>query len=333
MQGRNGCGPEIPKEPLMSRRLALAVLAFSAVAFSAVAATLAFPLASPAAAQMKSQMPSLPDIQFAEIPAASRGNYQGDRFSYMEAGKADAPVVLLLHGVGANSMHWRYQLAGLSDRYRVIAWNAPGYMLTDAFAKDTPDCKDYAQSVADFLTALKIERVNIVGNSFGSRVAQCFAMHHPDRVIKLAMTGTGVGPKDMPEEQKAKIIATREAQVAKGMYSFGNRVDALLGPNASADLKTEVQRVLRATQPRGFMHGVKLGMANGYSPEEAGPKLTMPVLLIQGRADKVNPGDTNAAVLIKHLKSGKLEWLENYGHLPEVETPDTVNTMLRDFFG
>jgi pimeloyl-ACP methyl ester carboxylesterase len=47
---------------------------------------------------------------------------------------ADAPSLVLLHGVGANSMHWRFQLAGLSDRFRVIAWNAPGYMLSDALA-------------------------------------------------------------------------------------------------------------------------------------------------------------------------------------------------------
>jgi pimeloyl-ACP methyl ester carboxylesterase len=52
-----------------------------------------------------------------------------------------------------------------------------------------------------------------------------------------------------------------------------------------------------------------------------------------GRHDRVNPGDRNAAVLIKHLKNGKLEWLENCGHLPEVEAPDLVNKMLRDFFG
>src|SRR6476620_5460357 len=75
-----------------------------------------------------------------------------------------------LHGVGANSMHWRYQLAGLSDAFHVVAWNAPGYVLSDAFKTEWPTCRDYADALADFLAAVKLDRVNIVGNSFGSRV-------------------------------------------------------------------------------------------------------------------------------------------------------------------
>ncbi|THD53547.1 MAG: hypothetical protein E8A46_10440 [Bradyrhizobium sp.] len=81
------------------------------------------------------------------------------------------------------------------------------------------------------------------------------------------------------------------------------------------------------------MHGVRLGLADGYSPEEVAPKLDFPVLLISGREDRVNPIDDNAAVLVKALPQGKLEVLDGAGHLPEVELPDTVNRMLRDFFG
>jgi pimeloyl-ACP methyl ester carboxylesterase len=294
-----------------------------------LAAVLVLATALPGGARM--QTPPLPELKFAEIPAVARDKYTGDRWSYMEAGRADAPPIVLLHGVGANSMHWRFQFAGLADRFRLIAWNAPGYLLSDALVKDWPDCRDYADALADFLAALALDRVNIVGNSFGTRVAQCFAHHHPGRVIKMAFTGTGIGQRSMPEEDKRRIIATRGAQIAKGGFAFGARAAALLGPKTPPETAVIVQHTLRATDPRGFMQAVKLGLSDFYGPDVAG-EFAFPVLLIQGSEDKINPLEKNAAILIKALQQGRLEVLEGCGHLPEVEAPDLVNRMLRQFF-
>ena len=205
-------------------------------------------------------------------------------------------------------------------------------MLSDGLKTETPGCLDYADALADFLNALILDRVNIVANSFGTFVAQCFAMHYPARVIKLAFTGAIAGRNDGPEAEKQRIAA-RAAQVATGGYGFGARVDALLGSSASPELKELVRNGSRATNPRGFMQAVHAAVTDDPSPEQVAAKVTLPVLLITGSEDRVTPVETNAAVLQRALPNARLEILEGIGHLPQLEAPERVNSLLADFFG
>ena len=76
-----------------------------------------------------SGLPPLPELRFAEIPATSRHRYVGDRFCYMETGRVDLPPVLL-HGIGANSMYWRFQFAPFAERPRADLGGASGRLDT-----------------------------------------------------------------------------------------------------------------------------------------------------------------------------------------------------------
>jgi pimeloyl-ACP methyl ester carboxylesterase len=270
-------------------------------------------------------LPPLPEPRFAEIPATSRHRYVGDRFCYMEAGRVDLPPVLLLHGIGANSLHWRYQLAGLADHFRLIAWNAPGYLLSDSLRAKTPSCRDYADALDDLLAVLGIGRFDIVANSFGTRVAQCFVHHQPGRIGRAVFTGTSI-PHGTPPEERARTVEMRARMIERGGYGFGDRATALLGSAASADTLALVQQTVRATNPAGFMQAARFVAEAEMPPLGAG--LTMPLLMIQGDEDRVTPAATNAELLAAALPHARFVMLAGCGHLPEVESPSCVNELI-----
>src|SRR5215470_9575763 len=251
-------------------------------------------------------LPPLPELRFAEIPAPSRHRYTGDRFCYMAAGQVDLSPVLLLHGIGANSLHWRYQLAGFADRFRLIAWNAPGYLLSDNPRTETPSCRYYADALNDLLAALGIGGFDIVANSFGTRVAHCFAYHRPGRIGRAVFTGTSIPDGTSPEE-RARAVEQRARMIGRGGYGFGDRATALLGSAASAGTLALVQQVLRATNPAGFMQAVRFIANAEMPPLVAG--LTMPLLMVQGEEDLIAPASANAKLLAAALPHARLVML------------------------
>lgn len=122
------------------------------------------------------------------------------RISYIERGSG--PVALFVHGVLLNGHLWRHQLEHLSDARRCIAVDLLAHGETEIAPDQDVSVTANADMLAEFLDALNIDRVDLVGNDSGGGIAQIFAARHPQRVRSLALTNCDAHDNWPPEAFK-----------------------------------------------------------------------------------------------------------------------------------
>jgi pimeloyl-ACP methyl ester carboxylesterase len=117
--------------------------------------------------------------------------------SYVESG--NGPTALFVHGVLLNGYLWRHQLTELSDTRRCIAVDLLAHGHTEANDGQDVSVTANAQMLAEFLDALHIDRVDLVGNDSGGGICQIFAAMHPHRLRSLTLTNCDTHDNWPPE--------------------------------------------------------------------------------------------------------------------------------------
>jgi len=111
----------------------------------------------------------------------------GVQVFYREAGEADAPVILLLHGFPTSSFMFRELIPRLASDYRVIAPDLPGFGFTEVPAerKYGYSFEQLAHTMEAFTQALKLSRYAIYIFDYGAPTGLRLAMAHPERVTAI----------------------------------------------------------------------------------------------------------------------------------------------------
>jgi pimeloyl-ACP methyl ester carboxylesterase len=112
------------------------------------------------------------------------------RIAYVEQG--NGPPALFIHGVPLNGFHWRHVIDRVADLRHCIAPDLMGLGYTEITPKQDVSFAAQAQMIVEFLDALAIDRVDLVGNDSGGAIAQIVAAHHPERVRTLTLTNCDV---------------------------------------------------------------------------------------------------------------------------------------------
>src|SRR5580658_2338250 len=129
------------------------------------------------------------------------------RISYVERGSG--PVALFVHGVLLNGYLWRHQLAELGDLRRCIAVDLLAHGHTEAAATQDVSVTANAHMLAQFLDALHIDRVDLVGNDSGGGICQIFSALYPERVRSLTLTNCDTHDNWPPEAFKPFVAMVK----------------------------------------------------------------------------------------------------------------------------
>lgn len=248
--------------------------------------------------------------------------------SWRETGTG--PPVVFLHGLGGTRTAWDRQLGGLTDRFRCIAWDMPGYGASTPLAKLTFPA--IADSLAGLLDTLGLESAHLVGLSFGGMHALHAAIRHPGRVHSLVLADTSPAfglDGTTAEDWQATRLAPLDGGLRPAEFA-GSTLDAICARALEPTLRDQLVESFGRISPAGFRAAVECLPAHDVRGELA--DIGCPALVIVGEADRETPV-AYAEALAAGLPDSSLEVLGGVGHLSPSEAPERFNRLVREFLG
>lgn len=242
--------------------------------------------------------------------------------------EGSGPVVMLVHGVGADGTSWDEIAAALTAQFRVLRLDLRGHGRS-GHIDSSLTLNDFVQDVIDVLDAAQVAKAHVVGFSLGGMIAQGIGLRHPDRVGKLVLLSAVAG---RTEEERARVQTRLGILREQGIGAItGAAQDRWFTAGFIARHPELVQRRMQQLQEN---HAPSYAAAyTVFSTSDLGDELhaiRAPTLVATGEHD-VGSNTRMALYMHAQIPGSKLEILPGLRHSILVEAPDLVTTLVRDF--
>ena len=237
--------------------------------------------------------------------AEHRVSAAGFDIRYVEAG--DGPPLVCLHGAGGLRLTRAHEL--LAERYRVIAFETPGFgeSPVNDVSRSLPEL---ASSMREAVGAVGLERCHLWGTSFGGKLALWFATQEPERVDALVLASPAAIIEDpwmpQPDEMASVLYAHPERQANT----------ATLAPEVDAKQRGLVRRLI--------------GPPREPELEDAMRRLDVPTLVLFGTEDRLTPPGLGRYYR-ELLPRGHVVIVDNTAQAIYAERPETFAAIVGDF--
>jgi 3-oxoadipate enol-lactonase len=251
------------------------------------------------------------------------------RFGYEAAGDPALPPLVFLHGIGGAARGWRGQIEALSDRYRAIAWDMPGY--GGSAPLPAVSMATLADALQDFLRQVGATKPILVGHSIGGMIVQQLLTKSPDipAAVVLAQTSPAFGNAD--GDWQKEFIGARLGPLDRGatMISLAPiLVKELVGDDPDIG-GMELARDCMAAVPEASYRASMLALL-GFDQRSALKNIAVPTLVLAGSKDKNAPAPMMAK-MASYIPFAHYVELEGAGHLVNLERPAAFNAALDSF--
>ena len=264
-----------------------------------------------------------------------------------EAGRRDAPALLLLHGFPTSSHMFRNLIPAMADAYHVVAPDYPGFGQSSMLPRDTfaYTFDNLADVIEKFTDKIGLTSYALYVQDYGAPVGYRLAERNPDRVTALVVQNGNAYEEGIANDFWIPIKAYWKEPTSK------DRRDALRGflqPEATKWQYTHGVRNIESISPDGWTHDqylldrkgndeiqLDLFLSYGSNPplyprwQEYFRKHQPPTLIAWGKNDQIFPA-AGAKPYKRDLKTLEYHELDT-GHFALEEEGDTIARLMREF--
>lgn len=260
----------------------------------------------------------------------------GMKICYVDEGRGDR-TVLLIHGNSAGIHHWELVLGSLSQRYRCVALDLPGWGDSDKPRIDYT-IPFYAKTLVQFLDKIGVDQADVVASSMGGQTAMEVALRFPQRIRRLVLADPGG-----LWNRSGKIVAILLSpflnenifqKVGRPWQEYFIRHHAFCDSSSPAcsELVKKQTALLHSKEYPAFAYtltnSLKHLLRHGLKSEIG--KIQHPTLIIWGRQDRLIPWTFGWQASWK-IPNAQVKVFDLCGHLPMLEIPDRFVTTVVNF--
>ena len=240
-------------------------------------------------------------------------------YRHSNEGEREQVPVILIHGAGGTHLHWPTQIRRLPG-YNVYALDLPGHGNSEGRGNQT--IESYCVSILRWMDDIHIFRGVVVGHSMGGAIAQTLALQYPERIVGLALVGSGARLRVDP------FILENTSSQSTFPVAVQSIMERAFSPNTDQKLVELAAKNMKNTRP-SVLHN-DFTACNDFDMMNNIKKIRHPTLVICGLDDQLTPV-RYSQYLASQIPKAELRIITEAGHMVMLEQPQTVADELSSF--